>query len=205
MKTKTTLLLLLMIAVNAAAQTYSSGYTQGYNSGQTFGNPYVLPRLAPLPPMPRLGESNQKDGYLRGFLDGNRINTTAFQTSVRGYNEINRSNPVQNYSYYAEQNPDEVIGLRLFLNLLVAMREVGDDNNGNNYLAYYELALITEIEMNSSFHKNASYFYLLRWEKDKSNTSAMEKSIESCKTSIKKGDTDSKEWLKYLKKTFRNS
>jgi len=50
--------------------SYSEAYQYGYQEGHTYGNESALKPLAPLAPLPRLGESGAQDGYNRGLIDG---------------------------------------------------------------------------------------------------------------------------------------
>lgn len=51
--------------------SYCDGWKEGYVSGYCYGSTYgCLKPLAPLCPLPRIGESSYKDGYNRGFIAG---------------------------------------------------------------------------------------------------------------------------------------
>lgn len=56
-----------VMRVDAFCDGWEDGYKEGYCYGKGFG---CLEPLAPLCPLPRLGEDGYKDGYNRGFLKG---------------------------------------------------------------------------------------------------------------------------------------
>ena len=56
------------VSVSAYCDGWSDGYKEGYCYGKGFG---CLEPLVPLCPLARLGEDGYRDGYNRGFLQGN--------------------------------------------------------------------------------------------------------------------------------------
>jgi hypothetical protein len=63
-------LLIVVISMIALAGSFQDGYRAGYKAGYCYGEQYCMPPMAPLPPMPRLGENSYQGGYNRGFVDG---------------------------------------------------------------------------------------------------------------------------------------
>jgi hypothetical protein len=64
---------ILILAVFTFASAYTpfcSGFKAGYKAGYCHGQSYCLEPLAPLCPLPNIGERTYMDGYDRGFLVG---------------------------------------------------------------------------------------------------------------------------------------
>jgi hypothetical protein len=66
-------IMIMIFAVVTLTSSYSDfceGYRIGYKKGYCYGKNFCLEPLAPLCPLPNLGERGFYDGYNRGFLDG---------------------------------------------------------------------------------------------------------------------------------------
>jgi len=49
---------------------FCSGYQNGYAAGWCYQDNFCIPPIAPLCPIPRIGENGYQDGYNRGLVDG---------------------------------------------------------------------------------------------------------------------------------------
>ena len=74
---KKIIFLLVLVGIFCAGQLsatagsgFCSGYKDGYAAGWCYQENLCLPPLAPLCPLPRIGENGYQDGYNRGFMDG---------------------------------------------------------------------------------------------------------------------------------------
>lgn len=63
---------LFIIAMTAAtmASGFCEGWRAGYKAGYCYGEYYCIAPIAPLCPIPDIGERSYMDGYERGFLVG---------------------------------------------------------------------------------------------------------------------------------------
>lgn len=55
-----------------ASSGFCEGYKDGYKEGWCYGEYSCLAPLPPLCPLPNLGENEYRDGYNRGFIEGQR-------------------------------------------------------------------------------------------------------------------------------------
>lgn len=59
------------VAATAAFDEYSDGWEEGWSEGWKYvKGPYSIPPIAPIAPIPRIGQDKYKDGYNRGFVAG---------------------------------------------------------------------------------------------------------------------------------------
>ncbi|MGA2091777.1 MAG: hypothetical protein ABSH16_00010 [Sedimentisphaerales bacterium] len=49
---------------------FCEGWENGWKAGYCYGDTYCMAPLAPLCPLPRLGEDSYQGGYNRGFIAG---------------------------------------------------------------------------------------------------------------------------------------
>ena len=49
---------------------FCEGWENGYKSGYCYGETYCIPPIAPICPIPRIGEDSYQGGYNRGFVAG---------------------------------------------------------------------------------------------------------------------------------------
>ena len=67
---KTIIFTLLLFAMCVGYGSFCDGWDNGYKDGYCYRDLYCLSPLAPLCPLPSMGQSTYKDGYNRGFLKG---------------------------------------------------------------------------------------------------------------------------------------
>ncbi|MDP2541550.1 hypothetical protein CSC81_10190 [Tenacibaculum discolor] len=96
---KKILLLLLISTTGLIAQSnFDRGYEKGYKEGFCYQVYGCLSPIPPIPPLPNINERNTsfKDGYQRGFLDGNKA-----KSDKRNNDSFNR-NATRKYPNYIE-------------------------------------------------------------------------------------------------------
>ena len=91
------LLGLLFVCGVAFASDFCDGYQEGYKEGYCYGKNACIEPLAPLCPLPNVGDSTYQDGYNRGFVDGRRAANTY---SVQWDSIDNRGNRVSSGLYF---------------------------------------------------------------------------------------------------------
>lgn len=58
-------------ATTSFLDDYSDGWEDGWAEGWKYvKGPYSIPPIAPIAPIPRIGQDKYKDGYNRGFVAG---------------------------------------------------------------------------------------------------------------------------------------
>jgi hypothetical protein len=65
-----TFLLTVLFLFSMYGSDFNVGYIEGYKAGFCYQEYSCTPPIAPIPPIPNVGESTYQDGYNRGFIDG---------------------------------------------------------------------------------------------------------------------------------------
>lgn len=84
----TTLTLLLIIVVAFAQSNYDRGFKNGYKEGYCYNDFACIAPIAPITPIPNIGESNDnyQDGYNRGFKIGLENKQKSKSSNSENYN-----------------------------------------------------------------------------------------------------------------------
>ncbi len=63
-------LIFLLVTIASAYSPFCNGFKAGYKAGYCYGKALCLEPLAPLCPLPWVGQNSYSDGYDRGFVLG---------------------------------------------------------------------------------------------------------------------------------------
>ena len=199
------LLLLMLTSFSIHSQTdFCKGWKDGYKEGYCYGKYGCVSPVAPVCPVPNVGEDNYKGGYNRGFLKG-KSDQNGSNSGGGAYGQLK---PIQNSNigqtiqehtrYWAEQNSLRRSRTREIFN--IALKNSITAFNNEDYWEcikqYNQSKDLGWYDNKFEFAAGVSYAIIWMESKDEFHYKMAYKLI---KQAIKHGNGEAKKILKQLK------